>query len=144
MTSTEFSWHAIAVGNRLLGLYNFLVLTTPPGWRVVIMPMASDVFRHVEIGDVKWVKDGEVMHFLRDGDGAYPLKISAKPGKKRLDGERVIINGHEGVYRVKEKKGRLSLELSFYCDVTDRTLKITVEDLKDLSLLKYIVYSRCH
>lgn len=144
MTSTEFSWHAIAVGNRLLGVYNFLVLTTPPGWRVVIMPMASDVFRHVEVGGAKWVRDGEVMHFLRDGADAYPLRISVKPGKRKANGERIIINGHEGFYRLREKNGRLHLELSFYCDVTDRTLKISVENLKDLSLLKYVVHSRCH
>jgi len=41
-------------------------LKAPPTWRIIIMPMASDVFRHREINGVKWVRDGEVMHFIKD------------------------------------------------------------------------------
>jgi hypothetical protein len=46
--STDYSWHAIAVGNRLLGLYNIVFLKAPPTWRIIIMPTSSDVFRHRE------------------------------------------------------------------------------------------------
>ncbi|MEM1596970.1 MAG: hypothetical protein QXP31_00325 [Pyrobaculum sp.] len=142
--STEYSWHTIAVGNRVLGLYNFLVLVAPPRWRVVIMPMASDVFRHREINGAKWVRDGEVMHFIHDGSDTYVLKIAAKPGKKKAEGRPILINSHEGYYKVEEKKGRLKVEVVFYCDVTDRTVKITFENLKDLDVLNYIGMSRCH
>lgn len=142
--STDYSWHTIAVGNRVLGLYNFLVLVTPPRWRVVIMPMASDVFRHREVNGAKWVREGEVMHFIHDGADAYVLKISVKPGKKRVEGQPILINGHEGYYKAEERKGRLSVEVGFYCDVTDRTVKIRLENLKNLDVLNYVGMSRCH
>ena len=51
--STDYSWHAIAVGNRLLGLYNFVVLKAPPTRRIIIMPTASAMFRHRKINGVK-------------------------------------------------------------------------------------------
>jgi len=141
---TDYSWHAIAVGNRILGLYNFIVLTAPPNWRLVIMPMASDVFRHREVDGVKWVRDGEVMHFIKDGAEAYTLKIKARPGRKEGRGVPITVNGHLGHYAVEERGGRLRLTLQFYCDHTDRTLKITIEGLRDLSALQYITHSRCH
>ena len=142
--STEFSWHAIAVGNRMLGPYNFLVLTAPPTWRIVIMPMASDVVKHREVDGVKWVRDGEVMHFVKDGGEAYVLKISVKPGRKKAEGTPIAINGHHGVYQVRERGDRYHLTIQFYCDRTDRTVKITLEGLRDLSILNYVGQSRCH
>ncbi|MFN3805259.1 MAG: hypothetical protein ACK4SY_09400 [Pyrobaculum sp.] len=143
--STDYSWHAIAVGNRLLGLYNFLVLTLPPGWRVVVMPMASEVFSHREIGGVKWVRDGEVMHFIKDGDFFYTLKIAVRPGKKLKEGGDLIkVNKHEGYYKTWEKEGRYKVEISYYCPETDRTVKIRVEGLRDLSMLNYVKFSQCH
>jgi hypothetical protein len=81
--STDYSWHAIAVGNRLLGLYNFVVLKAPPTWRIIIMPMASDVFRHREINDVKWVRDGEVMHFIKDGSDTYIYVKSGSEARQK-------------------------------------------------------------
>jgi hypothetical protein len=45
---------------------------------------------------------------------------------------------------VEERGGRLNLTVQFYCDHTDRTLKITIEGLRDLSALQYITHSRCH
>lgn len=141
---TDFSWHAIAVGNRVLGLYNFLVLSAPPSWRIVIMPMASDVFRHREINGVKWVRDGEVMHFVRDGGKAYVLKIKAKPGRRVGEGEAIFIGGHQGVYRVSRGRGGLKLAVEFYCDVTDRTITVELEGLENLDILNYIGRSQCH
>lgn len=142
--STEYSWHAIAVGNRLLGLYNFVVLTTPPGWRVVVMPMASEVFRHREVNGVKWVRDGEVTHFLQNGEEAYRLEIVVKPGRRRLEGDYIAVNSHEGRYRVRERGGRYRLEVSYYCPDTDRTVKISIDGLRELSILRYIGNSQCH
>lgn len=142
--STEYSWHTIAVGNRVLGLYNFLVLVAPPRWRIVIMPMASEVFKHREVNGAKWVRDGEVMHFVYDGSEAYVLKITVRPGRKKMEGRPIIVNGHEGYYKTEEKNGRVRVEMAFYCDVTDRTVKIRLEDLKDLDVLNYIGMSKCH
>ncbi|MFN7106393.1 MAG: hypothetical protein ACK4M3_07425 [Pyrobaculum sp.] len=142
--STEYSWHAIAVGNRLLGLYNFVVLTTPPGWRVVVMPMASEVFRHREVNGVKWVRDGEVTHFLQNGEEAYRLEIVVKPGRRRLEGDYIAVNSHEGRYRVRERGGRYRLEVSYYCPETDRTIEISIEGLRELSILRHLGYSQCH
>ncbi len=110
--STDYSWHAIAVGNRLLGLYNFVVLKAPPTWRIIIMPMVSDVFRHREVNGVKWVRDGEVMHFIKDGPDTYTLRVVAKPGRKRLAGTS-IVNGHSGAYEYVDDGKRRVLKLSF-------------------------------
>ncbi|MEM0485107.1 MAG: hypothetical protein QW434_10490 [Pyrobaculum sp.] len=141
---TEYSWHAIAVGNRLMGPYNFVVLVAPPSWRIVIMPMASEVFRHREVDGVKWVRDGEVMHFIRDGGEIYTLRIKVKPGRKEARGNPIVINGHGGVYWVEERGGRLNLTLHFYCEHTDRTVQIRVEGLRDTSALQFLQNSKCH
>jgi hypothetical protein len=142
--STDYSWHAIAVGNRLLGIYNFVVLKAPPTWRIIIMPMASDVFRHREINGVKWVRDGEVMHFIKDGPDTYTLRVVAKPGRKRLAGASIVINGHSGAYEYVDDGKRRVLRLLFYCDVTDRTVEIKIEGVKDSSPLYYLSQSQCH
>ncbi len=142
--STEYSWHAIAVGNRLLGPYNFIVLTTPVGWRLVVMPMASEVFKHREINGVKWVRDGEVMHFLRDGAEVYRLVVRIKPGRRKFDGEPIVVNNHEGSYRIRDRGGRYALEVGYYCPETDRTIKISIEGLRELSILRHLGYSQCH
>lgn len=128
----------------MLGLYNFLVLSAPPTWRIVVMPMASDVFKHREVDGVKWVRDGEVMHFVRDGGRAYVLRIKARPGRRVGKGEPITVGGHQGVYRTSKGRGGLRLAVEFYCDVTDRTLTVELEGLDGLDVLNYIGGSRCH
>jgi hypothetical protein len=101
-----------------------VVLKAPPTWRIIIMPIASDVFRHREINGVKWVRDGEVMHFIKDGPDTYTLRVVAKPGRKRLTGTPMVINGHSGV--------------------TDRTVEIKIEGVKDTTPLYYLSQYQCH
>lgn len=145
MSTEEYSWHAIAVGNRLFGPYNFIVLKAPPDWRIVIMPMASEVFRHREVNGVKWVRDGEVMHFIKDGSESYVLRVKIRPGRRLRGGSSLYVNGHPGVYEVRQgRDGRLTLRLQFYCNQTDRTIALELEGLRDLSPLGFLAGSQCH
>lgn len=121
-----------------------MVLKAPPTWRIIIMPMASDVFRHREVNGVKWVRDGEVMHFIKDGPDTYTLRVVAKPGRKRIAGTSIAINGHSGAYEYVDDGKRRVLKLSFYCDVTDRTVEIKIEGVKDTTPLYYLSQSQCH
>ncbi|MEZ0248512.1 MAG: hypothetical protein ABWJ97_04500 [Thermoproteus sp.] len=152
MSTEEYSWHAIAVGNSVLGVYNFIVLAAPPDWRVVIMPMASDVFSHMTKDGVKWVRDGEIKHFIKAGRRFYELEVKAKPGNK-LNGLRswsqtAEVGGHRAYVRVKEEglfKKKKALEVWTYCDETDRTIIVSLKgDEVPEELLRYIGHSKCH
>ncbi len=64
------------------------------------------------------------MHFIKDGSDTYTLRVAAKPGRKRLTGTPIVINGHSGV--------------------TDRTIEIKIEGVKDTTPLYYLSQSQCH
>lgn len=149
MSTEDYSWHAIAVGNSILGVYNFLVLAAPPHWRVIVMPMASDVFSYTSKDGVKWVKDGEVKHFVKAGPEFYELEIKVKPGNKLASrGEPVDFGGHKGFYYLKRegivKKSEV-LVVEVYCPETDRTITVKLRgNGAPLEALRYFRYSRCH
>lgn len=147
--STDYSWHTIAVGNGILGVYNFVVLAAPPDWRIVIMPMASDVFSHVDKEGVKWVRDGEIRHFVKAAGSIYELEIRVRPGKSiKLSGEVAEFGGHEAVYAVRREgllKKSEALVLETYCPETDRTISIKIKGkAAPLEIIKYLKYSKCH
>ncbi|MFP3250900.1 MAG: hypothetical protein RXO32_04190 [Thermoproteus sp.] len=149
MSTEDFSWHAIAVGNSVLGVYNFVVLAAPPHWKVVVMPMASDVFSHVSRDGAKWVRDGEVKHFVKAGSKFYELEIKVRPGDKTgREGAPVDFGGHRGLYRV-SREGFLKksdvLTVEVYCPETDRTISVRLKgDGAPLEILSYLRHSRCH
>lgn len=147
--STEHAWHTIAVGNSLLGVYNFLVLATPADWRIVVMPMASDVFSHTSVNGAKWVRDGEVKHFIKAGRRFYDLEIRVRPGRRtRALGDAAELGGHEARYYVKEVgllRRRKALVVEAYCPATDRTIELAIKgDSAPLELLAYLKHSKCH
>ncbi len=149
MSTEDYSWHAIAVGNSLLGVYNFLVLAAPPHWKVIVMPMASDVFSYVSKDGAKWVRDGEVKHFVKAGSKFYELEIKVKPGNKlEQEGEPIDFGEHRGFYRLKREgliKKSETLVVEAYCPETDRTITVKLKgDAPPLEILKYFKFSRCH
>ncbi|CCC80791.1 hypothetical protein [Thermoproteus tenax] len=149
MSTEEYSWHTIAVGNSILGVYNFIVLAAPPDWKLIIMPMASDIFSYVSKDGAKWVRDGEVKHFIKGGREFFELEIKVKPGNKaRAAGSAVEFGGHSGVYSVAEEgliKRKKALIIEAYCPETDRTITIKIKgERAPLEVLKYVKFSRCH
>ena len=62
----------------------------------------------------------------------------AKPGRKRLANTSIVINGHSGAYEYVDDGRRRVLKLSFYCDVTDRTVEIKIEGVKYSTPLYYL------
>ncbi|MGC8973924.1 MAG: hypothetical protein ACP5KY_06930 [Thermoproteus sp.] len=149
MSTEDYSWHTIAVGNSILGVYNFVVLAAPPDWKVVVMPMASDVFSHVTRDGAKWVRDGEVKHFVKAGSKFYELEIRVRPGDRlSREGSPVEFGGHRGLYKV-GREGLLRksdvLIVEVYCPETDRTISVKLRgDGAPLEILRYLKYSRCH
>lgn len=139
--------HTFAVGNALLGFYEFIVLSTPPNWHVVVRPMASEVFAHVTKGDRKWVRDGEVSHLFLSDEGAYLVDIKIKPGHKRkLSSDKSFqLSTHTAYYLIEEKKKEKILKIEIYCEETNRTLNISIKGIRiPENLIEYLKYSVCH
>jgi hypothetical protein len=82
MTYTENKLVTIAVGNIITGVYNYIVLSLPHDWRIIVIPMNSDVFSGVRQGNVKWVREGEVEHGIATPIGEIMLRLRIWPGYK--------------------------------------------------------------
>lgn len=160
MTYIEPKSVTIAVGNIITGVYNYIVLSIPMDWRVIVIPMNSDVFSSTRQGDVKWVREGEVEHGLATPMGEMMFRIKIWPGFReqwRLkDLKRVekvyelTISGHNAKAYIYRKRHGLrssrTLGIYLYCGVTDRTLLIEFiggDDRVD-SVLNTIRGSMCH
>jgi hypothetical protein len=152
---------ALAVGNALIGVYNFIVISIPQSWRIINMPMSSDVFSSISQGNVKWVRDGEVEHFINAPLGRIALRIKIWPGIKSVDKIKdyrkqfsegnVKVGGHDGIfYKFKRKYlligERNVLAILAYCPITQRTLQIEFiggEEWVD-EVLNTLNESQCH
>ena len=151
---------AIAVGNVMTGIYNFIVLGIPQQWRVLAVPMASDAFSTIKQGDVKWVTDGIVEHVIRTSDRSATLRIKIKRGIKEAKGfkelknavsnKEIRFNIHKAsVYKYKTK--RLwhtddALGVHVNCPETGRS--ILVEFINGANwieeVLEFLHESQCH
>jgi len=87
MMPTESKLYTIAVGNIITGVYNYIVVSLPLDWRIVVIPMNSDVFSSARQGDVKWVGDVEVEHGIATPMGEVMFRLRVWPGYR--DQERV-------------------------------------------------------
>lgn len=148
----------LAVGNMITGVYNYIVLSIPLDWKIIVVPMDSDVFSSRRQGGVKWVREGEVEHGVSTPMGSIGVRVRIWPGRKdhgklSREAEKIYelqISGHSGkayVYRTRAgfKKHR-TLGISFYCDVTDRSLLIEFVGGGEWvdAVLKSIGGSMCH
>lgn len=138
MMSTESKLYTIAVGNIITGVYNYIVVSLPLDWRIVVIPMNSDVFSSARQGDVKWVRDGEVEHGIATPMGEIMFRLRVWPGYRDQERVRelrkaervyeVTVSGHSArAYIYKKRYGLRShrvLGIHLYCGVTDRTMLI--------------------
>ncbi|GAY26398.1 conserved hypothetical protein [Desulfurococcaceae archaeon AG1] len=160
MMHTESKNVTIAVGNIITGVYNYLVISIPIDWRIVVIPMNSDVFTSTRQGNVKWVKEGEVEHGLATPKGEIMLRIKIWPGFKEHWGIKdlrrvekiydLVISGHGAKAYIYRKRHGLrttrTLGIHLYCGITDRTILIEFiggEDWVD-AVLNSIGGSMCH
>lgn len=157
---TESRSVTIAVGNIITGVYNYIVLSIPPDWRIVIIPMNSDVFSSTRQGEVKWVKEGEVEHGILTPMGEIMLRLKIWPGYRDHGRIREVrraekiydlaIAGHSAKAYIYRKRlgfrNNRVLGIHLYCDVTDRTMLIEFIGGGDWvdKVLKNIGESMCH
>lgn len=157
---TESRKFTIAVGNPITGVYEFLTLAMPKEWKIIIMPMNSDVFSTVKQGDVKWVLEGEVEHGLKTPFGNIALYIKIKKGynepsrikqfrnaNKQFNTYFADHNAKAYVYskRMGFKKLRV-LGVHSYCGFTNRTIFIEFiggEEWVD-EVINHLKDSECH
>lgn len=151
---------AIAVGNIVVGVYNFVVLSHPSDWRIIPLPMSSESFSFVKQGNVKWVTRGVAEHGIRTPRGVIGLRIEVWPGRRDPGSFRefrtaknigeVSFGPHKAkVYEYVRKSWFNStdvLAVLVYCENTDRSILIEFlgggEWVREV--LDYIGGSECH
>lgn len=150
----------IAVGNIVVGVYNFIILGHPLTWKIIPLPSASESFSFTRQGEVKWVRRGVAEHGVKTPNGTIGLKISVWPGKKKTEEFKELKNatmkgitrlgGHEALVfsHVDKKLFRKIRVLSIlsYCDVTDRTLLIQFLEGGEWmeEVIPHLEGSQCH
>ena len=157
---TEVKKSAIAVGNIITGIYNFLIISIPFNWRIAEISMSSDVFYSIYQGNVKWVTEGEIEHLLQTRTATASFRIRIKRGLKDKNkfknlklltsSQNVMFSTHKAeVYHYEEKflwKKRNVLGVFFYCEDTQRT--ILIEFINGNSWIEEILdfqkESQCH
>lgn len=157
---------ALAVHNPLLGVFNYIVLNLPTGWRVKPGDFPPEVYSSTKIEDVRWVREGTSTNYIYYDKG-NALRVQVKILQDRRDEDMnskklaliekrsVFVNGHEA----KTLTGRISrglmskktfeyIRIIMYCDVTRRTIDLTMEGHCNEPLLKSLVdklqLSKCH
>lgn len=148
---------AIAAVNPFFGVVNFLVLALPLGWRIYAEKLPPSIDGIKRIGDVKWVTEGRSVSIISGPglDGVIDINIFRGRRLNRSRGKMFRVNGHEAYYSLGEKlkglfrKYRVEwLEVIFYCDRTNRTVKINIicRDIKSYvgELIGELEYSICH
>ena len=150
----------IAVGNIVVGVYNFVVLSHPESWRLIPLPSASESFSFTRQGDVKWVTRGIAEHGIRTPRGVIGLRIEVWPGKREPSSFKdlkrasslgeVAFGAHRArVYEYTRRSFLTStrvLALLVYCEYTDRSLLIEFigGDEWVREVLGYLGGSECH
>jgi hypothetical protein len=160
MTYTENKLVTIAVGNIITGVYNYIVLSLPHDWRIIVIPMNSDVFSGVRQGNVKWVREGEVEHGIATPIGEIMLRLRIWPGykdhrelKETRGAEKIYeatVSGHNAKAYIYKRRYWLKIHrvlgIHLYCSVTDRTMLIEFIGGGDWvdNVLRSIGGSQCH
>ena len=139
----EKSFGAIAATNPIIGVVNFIVLNLPLGWGLAALDYPPTVDRIRRVKNVRWVAEGEARSRIVAPDAAAYIHVDVREGKKVQSWDnQFLINGHKAFYRVGtvtrglfRKKTFDSIEISFYCNVTNRTINLR---LLGINLLKYV------
>ncbi len=157
----EHSVHVVAAANPLYGAVNFVVLTLPPGWRMVAGNLPPEIERIVTVDGVQWVASGSATSYAYNAKEGkmmeIKVRISRKPFKWRKGGapERTVVGGHEASYTLTSetvgllRKRRLEvLVVRFYCDHTNRHIEIKLRGPVQPSALRealqHLVGVTCH
>ncbi len=157
MSTLDFTKNSIAAVNPLFGVVNFIVLSLPYGWKVRGEKYPPAVDKVVRIKNVKWVSAGKIISLYYSPMVAGTIDIDVYEGDKmgKWNGSDIIINGHRGCVKgYKVKKGIIKkrwvevIEVGFYCDRTNRSIRIRMYGLSLLEhldeILKSIPSSMCH
>lgn len=150
----------IAVGNIVVGVYNFVVLSHPENWRLIPLPASSESFSFMKQGDVKWVTRGVAEHGIRTPNGIIGLKVEVWPGRRDASSFRelrsadklgvVQFGSHQASAYTYVRKSWFSktriLAVLVYCEYTDRSLLIEFigGDKWVDEILGYLEGSECH
>ncbi len=156
---------ALAVHNPLLGVFNYIVLSLPSGWRVKTGDFPPDLHSSIKVEDVRWVREGTSTSYLYHDQDALRLLVNVrqKQRNENLDSKNitpietrsVYVNGHEAKTLIgKIARGLLTkktfeyLRMIVYCDVTKRNIDLTMEGRCDEKTLRAVVdklqLSKCH
>ena len=158
--------HLIAASNILFGIANFLILPLPKGWRFGREISPSEVDSTTQWGDSLWVTSGRASHvvFNEDREAGLELLVKVSKGKRgkfkpKLSQMRnqglMRLGGHDANYALGEverglfkKKVAQRLQLSFYCDKTNRTIAIELTGKCPADALNQILQAmsllQCH
>lgn len=136
--------HLIAATNILFGVANFLILSLPKAWRFGREISPPEVDSNIRRGDSLWVTSGRASHILYNEERGVGLELVVIISKGKARGFKpkasevsaqgpMRAGGHEATYllgRVKrgffKKKMVETLQLSFYCDRTGRTITLNL------------------
>lgn len=156
---------AIAAGNPLLGVSNFLVITLPDDYNIKIGEFPTEVNSSIILNNVKWVIDGDAYHYIYNGDHGYQLKIKVRQSKKKrihqVRGSRILekgefmISSHKASYNLVsksigfiKKQEIQELNIHFYCDHTNRIIELEIVGKNITNELKNLINnlkdSICH
>ncbi|MGB9728779.1 MAG: hypothetical protein ACP5GU_05935 [Thermoprotei archaeon] len=154
---------AIAAGNPLLGVSNFLVVTLPDDYNIKIGEFPTEVNNSIILNNVKWVIDGDAYHYIYNNNHGYQLKIKVRNSQRKIHQiqEKILENGeftissHKASYSLVSrsigfiKKQQIQvLNIHFYCDHTNRTIELEIMGKDILSELKNFISnlkeSICH
>ncbi len=157
---TEIKKATIAVGNIITGVFNFMTISIPYNWRIASISMNSDVFSTMNQGNIKWVTEGEVEHFLQTREAKAAFRIKVKKGikqkekfkslKKLEKDKEVLVSTHNAqVFKYIERflwQKRTVLGVLFQCSDTNRTilLEFINGDPWVEEILECLKESQCH
>jgi len=136
------SFGAIAATNPIIGVVNFIVLNLPLGWGLAALDYPPTVDRILKIKNIRWVAEGEAKSKVVAPRAVAYIYITVREGRKVKALENPFtVNGHEAFYSFgKVKRGLIkkrlfdNIKISFYCDVTNRTINI---DMTGINLLEF-------
>jgi hypothetical protein len=161
-TSSETRF-VLAIHNSLLGVFNYLVLSLPPEWRIKPGDLPSEVYSSTKTGTVRWVREGVTVNYIYHDEDALRVVVDVREkskesnsrGIKTLYDRPIDMNGHRGhvtvglVTRGLWKKNYLEfIRFQFSCDSTNRSIDLSLEghcrreSLKELE--QAIQLSVCH
>lgn len=156
---------ALAVHNPLIGVFNFIVLNLPTGWRVKVGDFPPEVYSSIKLDDIRWVREGTSTNYMyHDQGNALRLQVNIKEKQNNQDitkkivaveSRSVYLNGHEArtvtgqISRGLVKKNLFEyLRMVLYCDVTRRSIDMAMEghcsEASLRNLIDTLQLSKCH